>query len=68
MRGPVIDVDEIVGDDRIVGVGFFEPCTDAALRYEPVEHRGSDDRRLDCEPSRLVRQTAAVLETYQAAR
>ena len=49
MRSPIVDLDQLVGDDRIVGVCFLEKVSDASPGYDRVEHRSPDNRSIDGE-------------------
>src|SRR5688500_5931115 len=68
MRRPVIDLDEIISDDRIIGVCLFEITPDAALRYETIEHCRADYRSFHRESSRLVRNSSRPVQSHQPRR
>src|SRR5688500_3077109 len=46
MRSPIVDLDQLLGDDRIVSVCFLEKIPDASPGYDRVEHRSPDNGRI----------------------
>src|SRR6476619_5901992 len=42
VRRPVVDVDQIFGDNRVIDIDPLEPVPDASARDETIEHCGAD--------------------------
>ena len=62
---PIVDLDELVGNDGIISVSLFEIVSDAAPRYEGVEHRSADDGRVHRQLSGLTDNSRTLIQSHQ---